>query len=113
MSHIAELNDLLRNSLDEKFGAVVLSPGVASRRLAVQISVREAVRSYDAFTPENDPDGEHAFGEFQLDQERYCWKIDCGDSLSALPLDPQSRRRRLTIMFAEEYWQLKSEQLCI
>jgi hypothetical protein len=112
MSLVAELNDLLRSSLDERFGAVILSQGVASKHLALQISVREAVRAYGDFTSDNDPNGEHDFGEFELNEERYCWKIDCeGESAD---LSGRHRKgRRLTIMFADEYWLLKSEQFCI
>jgi hypothetical protein len=117
MSRIASLNDQLRSSLDQRFGAIFLSHAVASTGLAVQMSVREAVKTYSAFTPENDPNGEHDFGEFEVGDERYCWKIDCRDS--APEQKPAGspylggKPRTLMIMFADEYWQLKSEQLCL
>jgi hypothetical protein len=108
-----ELNDRLRSSLDQRFGAVILSYAVASTGLAVQMSVREAVKTYSDFTPENDPNGEHDFGEFQVGDERYCWKIDCRESAKSSDApNLGGRPRTLMIMFADEYWQLKSEQLC-
>jgi hypothetical protein len=117
MSKIAECNDRLRISLDQRLGAIMLSHAVAATHLAVQMSVREAVKTFSAFTPENDPNGEHDFGEFEVGEERFCWKIDYRESGVAIwrdaTADPERRLRTLTIMFADEYWQLKSEQLCI
>ena len=88
---------------------------VATTHFAVQMSVMEAVKTFSAFTQDNDPRGEHDFGEFEVGGERYCWKIDCCDPVLEFelegPADPNSKSRLLTLMFADEYWQLKSEQV--
>ena len=34
------------------------------------------VSHFDAFTPDNDPYGEHDFGSIDLDGEKLFWKID-------------------------------------
>jgi hypothetical protein len=115
MSKITELNDQLRTTLDQRLGAIMLTHAVASTHLAVQMSMREAVKNFNAFNQDNDPRGEHDFGEFEVGGERYCWKIDCCDPVlefeSEDPADPNSKTRLLTLMFADEYWQLKSEQV--
>ena len=115
MSKITELNDHLRTTLDQRLGTVMLTHAVASTHLAVQMSVMEAVKTFNAFNQDNDPRGEHDFGGFEVGGERYCWKIDyCDPALhfcSEEPADPDHKTRLLTIMFADQYWQLKSEQL--
>jgi hypothetical protein len=115
MSKIAELNDQLRTTLDRRFGAIMLSHAVASTHLAAQMSIREAVKAFNAFNQDNDPRGEHDFGTFEVYGEKYCWKIDyCDPDLnfcSEDPDDPNVRTRLLTFMFADEYWQLRSEQV--
>ena len=115
MSKITELNDHLRTTLDQRFGTVMLTDAVASTHLAVQMSVREAVKTFNAFNQDNDPRGEHDFGGFEVGGDRYCWKIDyCDPDLefcSEDPADPNYKTRLLTIMFADQYWQLRSEQL--
>ena len=67
----------------------------------------EAVRSFDAFTPEDDPYEEHDYAAIVLDGERYLWKIDYFDlSLqyrSPDPSDPAFTIRVMTIMRADEY----------
>ena len=115
MSKITELNDQLRTTLDQRLGAIILTDAVASTHLAVQMSVREAVKAFKAFNQDNDPRGEHDFGAFEVSGERYCWKIDyCDPALhfcSEEPADPDRKICLLTLMFADEYWQLKSEQV--
>lgn len=67
----------------------------------------DAVRDFTAFTEDNDPGGEHDFGNFLLDGHELCWKIDYLD-LSLMfdspdPRDSAYTRRLLTIMFLSEY----------
>jgi hypothetical protein len=64
------------------------------------------VRSFDEFTPGNDPYGEHDFGAFDLDGERFNFKIDyyAPDMLhgSDDPANPEKTVRVLTIMLAAD-----------
>ncbi len=88
-------------------GLVVVTESVnaldadAMRRLLVK------VRTFDAFTPENDPYGEHDFGVVNLGGERFFFKIDYFDPLleghSTDKADPMVTTRVLTIMRADEY----------
>ena len=67
----------------------------------------DQVRGFDAFTPDNDPYGEHDFGSFIHDDITIFWKIDTYDvdllMHSPDPTDPAVTARVLTIMLAEEY----------
>jgi len=105
-SRIAELNDRFRRSLSGG-GHRVMTAGVASLPPDDQVGILELVMDFDAFTPENDPHGEHDFGSFEHAGERIFWKIDtyADDSLSCGAEDPADPKavRVLTIMLAEEY----------
>ena len=62
--------------------------------------------SYESFSPDNDPYGEHDFGSFQLDSLTLFWKIDFDNAFdhgSPDPTDPAATKRVLTILLAEEY----------
>jgi len=65
------------------------------------------VRRFDAFTPDNDPHGEHDFGSFTHQRHKLFWKIDTYDATCEFgaedPADPTRTTRVLTIMLAEEY----------
>lgn len=109
---IRELNDAFRTSLDPTLGRVVMTFGVDSMPVGsvpkvVRDMVLRTVASFDAFTPENDPHGEHDFGSFEIDGETFNWKIDYYDQNmeygSEDPADPAKTTRVLTIMLAEEY----------
>lgn len=101
---IAELNDQLRTA--GLGGATLMTAGVMIGPVLVE-DVVAAVRQFDAFTPDNDPYGEHDFGSVVVQGTTYFWKIDYyspdGDYLSEDPSDPTKTRRVLTIMLAEEY----------
>jgi len=64
-------------------------------------------KSFNEFTPDNDPYGKHDFRAFKLDEERLIWKIDyCDLSLrfgSQDHTDSSQTMRVLTIMLADEY----------
>jgi hypothetical protein len=105
IASICGLNDKFRRSL--LGGKVVMTCGVAGfdpTRIAVLLN---RVRRFDAFTPDNDPHGEHDFGAFDDSGERFFWKIDCYDSEmefgSPDPADPNVTARVLTLMLADEY----------
>ncbi len=102
---IRVLNDNFRTTLVG--GQVVMTQGVSELPLDTKARVIIAVRSYEQFTPENDPHGEHDFGSFTVDGETYFFKIDyyaldmVGGSEN--PADPETTTRVLTIMRADEY----------
>lgn len=101
------LNDRLRANLDPATGRIVMTAGVASLPMAEQADLLNAVRTFDAFTPDNDPHEEHDFGAVELNGERYFWKIDTYDRTmtyhSPRPWDDKATVRVLTIMCADEY----------
>jgi hypothetical protein len=103
---IAELNDQFRKR------------GIGNGRIMVTRSVRELgpqfelasllqVRTFDAFTADNDPHGEHDFGSFELQGREVFWKLDYYDLTltqgSEDPSDSLQTCRVLTIMLAEDY----------
>ena len=58
-----------------------------------------------AFTPDNDPHGEHDFGSFEYAGKTIFWKVDCYDRDlnygSPDPADENVTERVLTVMLAE------------
>ena len=105
MSKIALLNDAFRTSLTG--GTVLLTVGVQELPDMVKAAAIRKVVSFDDFTEDNDPHGEHDFGKFELCNRRFFWKIDYfderGEFGSEDPADPQKTTRILTIMLASEY----------
>ncbi|MCK1315505.1 DUF3768 domain-containing protein [Bradyrhizobium sp. 23] len=103
---IRSLNDSFRRSLAFG-GTVLLTPGVTSLDIDRQAELLEAVRTFDRFTPDNDPHGEHDFGSIDLVSTRYFFKIDYYDQTGTMgspdPADPAVTRRVMTIMRADEY----------
>jgi hypothetical protein len=105
MNKIAFLNDGLRRTFAR--GKVVMTQGVASLPEATLTTVLERVRHFDEFTSENDPHGEHDFGNFDVAGVTYFFKVDyyapdMGGG-SEDPADPAKTTRVLTIMRADEY----------
>ena len=105
-ARIRELNDALRRG-DIADGQVLITEGVNARGLEFVLKTVDAVKRFDAFTPDNDPYGERDFGAVEIEDEKIFWKIDYLDrSLrygSPDPADPEVTHRVLTIMLAEEY----------
>lgn len=103
---IAYLNDLARTAMGVA-SRVIQTPGINALDPAIQSRIREKVELFDAFTPDNDPHGEHDFGSFHEGGEKIFWKIDYFDKNleygSEHPEDPGQTTRVLTIMLAEEY----------
>jgi hypothetical protein len=103
---IAQLNDLARTAMGVA-SRVVQTPGIQAFDPAEQSKIREKVERFNAFTPANDPHGEHDFGSFEHCDFRIYWKIDYYDKKlefgSEHPEDPAQTTRVLTIMLAEEY----------
>jgi len=65
------------------------------------------VKTFDAFTPDNDPRCEHDFGAFKHNDKNIFWKFDYYDETmtygSEDASDPEQTTRVLTVMLAEEY----------
>lgn len=116
---IANLNDAFRSQL-----LIGLAGGNVSGRYHITGSLQKAfgpneimqvfhkVATFDQFTPDNDPYGEHDFGAIHHGDEDVFWKIDYYDreSLDADeeygsedPSDPEITTRIMTIMLAQDY----------
>lgn len=102
---IRTLNDTLRQTFIT--GRVFLTPGVTQLAADDREEVLSRVRRFEAFTPDNDPHGEHDFGAFTVEGTKFFWKIDyyAPDMQhgSEDPADPSKTARVLTIMRADEY----------
>jgi len=102
---IRTLNDNLRRGMIP--GRVMITVGVAALSNADRLALIRAIQTFDAFTPENDPYGEHDFGSVELLGTVFFWKIDYYDTDlmngSPDPADTTVTRGVLTIMCAEEY----------
>jgi hypothetical protein len=105
LNKIATLNDAFRQTCSG--GTLMATPGVIALGWAALPQIVQAVRSFDEFSTDNDPHGEHDFGAIEWRGQRLFWKIDCYDPDmrfgSADPSDPSVTARVLTIMLAEEY----------
>ena len=104
MRTIAQQNDDLRRL---GAGQVFVTAGIAALPVEDQAAIIDRVRSFDEFTPDNDPYGEHDFGSLDHRGHRIFWKIDAYDRDlrygSPDPADPAVTQRVLTIMLAQEY----------
>lgn len=105
---IAALNDQLRKSLGSRIGRWYLTIGVRGLDERTRARIITAVRTFDAFTPDNDPHGERDFGRFEIDGTTIMWKIDYYDrqdlNVGAEDAsDTTTTTRVLTVMLAEEY----------
>ena len=106
---IAQLNDTFRQTF--RGGQVLITRGVqALGRSRVRRAIT-TVQMFSRFTENNDPYGEHDFGNFEIDGESLYWKIDYytrpldwGNPLGSTdPSDPSRTTRVLTILLASEY----------
>ncbi len=102
---IRALNDAFRTSLSG--GRVLMTAGVDALPSDVKAMAIRKVATFDDFTPDNDPHGEHDFGGFDLAGRKFFWKIDYYDRAlefgSENPADAENTTRVLTLMLAEEY----------
>ena len=100
---IRTLNDLARTTF---LGCRVIITAVV-RELGNLDAILTKVRTFDAFSEDNDPYGEHDFGSFEHAGQTLFWKIDYYDRTltagSDDPADPQVTTRVLTILLASEY----------
>ena len=104
-ARIRALNDEFRTT--GQGGMVMLTQGVQQMGVLHHMAIMQAVRSFDMFTQDNDPYGEHDFGAIDVAGQRLFWKIDAYDvdleMGSPNPTDPAVTCRVLTIMLANEY----------
>jgi len=95
---IAEQNDRFRRTWGADVtvpGQIVVTRGVASLSAGAQAQIMRAVQTFDTFTEDNDPYGDHTFGAFEIttagEAVKLFWKIDLYDTEytfgSAVPED--------------------------
>jgi hypothetical protein len=94
-------------------GSTVYTAALCTRGLVFMLAARAAVATFNAFSPDNDPYGEHNFGSLDVDAndgqgpQRILWKIDLYDTEievgSPCPEDPDQTHRVLTIMLPEDW----------
>lgn len=109
---IRDLNDEFRQlgparGRDRFDGLWLTTAGVQAEGLLFTWAAILAARSFDAFTEDNDPHGEHDFGAIDIHSKRVFWKIDYlqrGTQFGADdPADNAGTCRVITIMLAEEW----------
>ena len=111
-ARIRELNDQFRTT--GSGGRIFITRGIMALPDFQMLSIIEGVRTFDAFTQDNDTHGEHDFGAFTNQGEKIFWKIDYYTPNSDGELDvdgpgsddpanAEETFRVLTIMLAEEY----------
>ena len=102
---IASLNDAFRTTF--LGGSICVSAAVYELGAPFVKDALCAVRDFVSFTPDNDPHGEHDFGEIKLAGRELLWKIDYFDdrmiNAAENPADVETTRRVLTVMLQEEY----------
>jgi len=99
------LNDQFRRTFHG--GKVLMTSGINALAPDVQACILEKVRTFDAFSPDNDPQREHDFGSFEEGGHKVFFKLDYFDAAMEFgsddPADPSKTTRVLTIMLASEY----------
>jgi hypothetical protein len=102
---IRQLNDAFRSTFIG--GAVMITQGVEAMPLDQRRSLLQKIRSFDAFSDDNDPHQEHDFGSIDEAGVRCFFKIDYYDRKTEFgspdPADPAVTTRVMTIMLADEY----------
>ncbi|SRR6266849_700718 len=102
---IRDLNDAFRRTFSG--GKVMMTCGVAELPDMVKARALQLAATFDQFTEDNDPHGEHDFGSFELVNRKFFWKIDYYDkdllNGSEDPGDPKRTTRVLTLMLSHEY----------
>lgn len=103
---IRELNDLLRMKGQGR-GSIMLTSGLQGMGGEFAVDAVAAVRSFDNFSDDNDPWGEHDFGAVEVHGEKVFFKIDYYTldltAGSENPANEGETHRVLTIMLASEY----------
>ena len=101
---IQQLNDQFRRQVGADW---YISRGVAELSNEKKLQLLSLVINFNLFNEDNDPYGEHDFGQVKLDGVRYFWKISYYDKNleygSPDASDPAITRRVMNIMEASEY----------
>jgi hypothetical protein len=101
---IQQLNDQFRRQVRADW---YMSQEVAELSNEKKLQLLALVINFNLFNEDNDPYGEHDFGQVELDDVRYFWKISYYDKNleygSPEPSDPAITRRVMNIMEASEY----------
>lgn len=109
---IRALNDALRARAGLPFfgrarDRIYITQGIAALPPEAQIEIIAKVRAFENFSDDNDPHGEHDFGNFEYAGQKIFWKIDYYDAEltkgSEDPADPNVTARVLTILLALEW----------
>jgi hypothetical protein len=103
-ARIRELNDAFRRTFAG--GKVMMTAGVDALPDMVKAAALQKAATFDDFTEDNDPYGEHDFGSFELCNRKFFWKIEYYDSTmqqgSEDPSDPEKTTRVMGSFTAEE-----------
>lgn len=104
---IAALNDDLRTTFNAAKGRIILTHGINGLPETDQIKIFNLVKSFNDFSEDNDPYGEHDFGKVQHNGQDVFWKFDYYDPNiryhSEDASDPDKTVRVMTVMLANEY----------
>ncbi len=102
---IAILNDAFRTTF--LGGTICVTAGVHELGTEFVKAALLAVRHFQTFSEDNDPHGEHDFGNFIVGERKLYWKIDYFDPTMVFhapdPADVETTRRVLTVLLTEEY----------
>jgi len=109
-ARIRELNDAFRKSPwhgSSALGRTVVTSGINAHGPEYVLRVINAIAGFNNFSGDNDPYGEHDFGNLELEGEKIYFKIDYYDAAcvygSEDPSDPAKTTRVMTVMLASEY----------
>lgn len=103
-AEIARLNDAFRNTYYG--GRLYMTAGFDALSATEKLLILREIRYFNAFTPDNDPHGEHDCAVLTYGVHRIIWKIDYLPANGAKEADPaiaETVIRVLTVMLAEEY----------
>jgi len=100
VSDIAKINDRFRGMCLNVFYTSGIRDGIMDL-----IELSRKIESFNKFTEDNDPHGEHDFGSLSFEGKKVFWKIDYYDKQLQYWCDPLSPdcNRVLTVMLSEEY----------
>lgn len=105
IDQVRKLNDKLRTKLQG--GTILVTAGFQAMSGIHRTAALMKLTSFNDFTPDNDPYGEHDFGSFEVAGHKLFWKIDYYDKAkqyhSPDPANPEVTERVLTLMLASEY----------
>ena len=99
---IAKLNDELRQSIPHLPypHQMVLTDEVAAVATDQLSELLNQVKSFNSFSEDNDPHGEHDFGKIMLQGDSFFWKFDYYDP--TMKYFEENGQRVLTLMFCHE-----------